>query len=725
VQRLLLSGLLSTPVLLGLVAIPVVAAVALYADGPGAVFVMIPALLGILGPVTKQFVGSFEFTVADSPDGLRLRRGLIETRAQTVPPGRVQAVRIVEPWLWRRFTDWVRVEMTVAGYAGGSQDGAESTSLLLPVGPRAQALLLVGRVLPGIDVEAVPLTGVPARARRLDPLAWRQLALGYDENVVVARRGLLRRETDVMLHERAQSLRLQQGALQRRLGLASLHIDTTPGPVHVHAAHRDVREALEWVEREPGLARAARARAVPERWMLRPAGDGGFAASGASTRRTVAAPVPAEGPMTAATTLAMHDDEPGDRDPGGVGDCMGFDPWSPAFVANPYPAYARLRDEAPVAFCEATGQWLVSRYDDVNALLRDRRLGRSYLHLATHEQMGQPADPPHLDPFWHLVRDGMLDREPPDHTRLRRLVSKAFTPRMIDELRPRVHAIASGVVDDLLDAGSDGSPVDLKAIVAEPLPVTVIAEMLGVPEADRHLLRPWSSDICGMYELRPSREAQDTAVRASLEFSEYLRALSRERRTHPRQDLVSALTQVVDEGDRLTEDELIGTCVLLLNAGHEATVNVTTNGWWALFRNPEQLARVRAEPALLPGAVEELMRYDTPLQMFERWVLEDIEVRGTPIPRGVEVALLFGSANHDPRRFTNPERLDVTRADNQHISFGAGIHYCLGAPLAKLELQASYGEILRRVPRLALAEEPRWGPGYIIRGLERLMVTTT
>jgi cytochrome P450 len=318
----------------------------------------------------------------------------------------------------------------------------------------------------------------------------------------------------------------------------------------------------------------------------------------------------------------------------------------------------------------------------------------------------------------------MLDREPPDHTRLRRLVSKVFTPRMVERLRPRVRAMAAALVDDLLDAGSDGSVVDLKSIVAEPLPVDVIAEMLGVPESDRHLLRPWSADICLMYELNPPAESQARAVRASVEFSDYLRDLARARRADPRDDLISELAHVVDAGDRLTEDELIGTCVLLLNAGHEATVNVTGNGWLALFRNPDQLQLLRSDPeALLPVAVEELMRYDTPLQMFERWVLQDISVGGVDIPRGSEVALLFGSANHDPARFAAPERLDLTRTDNPHISFGAGIHFCLGAPLARVELHESYAALLNRVPRLTLAEEPQWAPGYIIRGLESLPVT--
>lgn len=388
-------------------------------------------------------------------------------------------------------------------------------------------------------------------------------------------------------------------------------------------------------------------------------------------------------------------------------------------MAHPYEVYARLRTEAPVAWFEPTKQWLVSRHVDVSALLRDRRLGRSYLHLGGHEDFGHPADPPELAPFWHLIRNGMLDREPPDHTRLRRLVSKAFTPRRVTELAPTVQRIADAVVDDLLAAGGG----DLIATVAEPLPVTVIAELLGVPESDRHQLRPWSADICGMYELNPSAQAQRTAVTACEEFSEYLRGLARFRRTHPADDLITAMVQVQDEGDRLTEDELIGTCVLLLNAGHEATVNVTGNGWWSLFRNPGQLAALRTDPGLLPTAVEELMRYDTPLQMFERWVLEDMTWGGVDLAKGTEIALLFGSANHDPEVFEDPGRLDLARVDNPHISFGAGIHFCLGAPLARLELELSFGTLLRRVPRLELATEPEWKAGYIIRGLKELLVT--
>ncbi|GAA2634527.1 cytochrome P450 [Dactylosporangium fulvum] len=392
-----------------------------------------------------------------------------------------------------------------------------------------------------------------------------------------------------------------------------------------------------------------------------------------------------------------------------------FDPWSREFVARPYPAYAWLREHEPVSWFEPSRQYLVSRHEDVNALLRDRRLGRSYLHVFSHAEMDRPEPPAYQEPFWHLNNNGMLDREPPDHTRLRRLVSQAFTPRRVEALRPVVQRLADGLVDAFVKNGGG----DLIAEVAEPLPVTVIAELLGIPEADRHNLRPWSAAMCGMYELNPSREAADAAVRASEEFSDYLRALARARKADPQDDLVSALAAV----DGLSEDELIGTCVLLLNAGHEATVNVTGNGWWALLRNPDQLELLRANRDLLPGAIEELMRYDTPLQMFERWVLEDIEVHGVPIPRGSEVALLFGSANHDPAVFGDPERLDLRRKENPHISFGAGIHYCLGAPLARIELAASFGAMLDKAPGLRLAQEPEWKPGYVIRGLERLEVS--
>ena len=332
--------------------------------------------------------------------------------------------------------------------------------------------------------------------------------------------------------------------------------------------------------------------------------------------------------------------------------------------------------------------------------------------------MGRPDPPAWHAPFHELNDAGMLDLEPPDHTRLRRLVLRAFTPRTVEAMRERIGTIVDGLIDDFGGAGE----VDLIAQFAEPLPVTVIAELLGVPEADRHLLRPWSADICLMYELDPPEASATKAVRASLEFGAYLRALLAERRQRPGDDLISALAAVVDDGDTLTETELIGTCVLLLNAGHEASVNGSGNGWWTLFRHPDALARLRSDPSLLPSAIEELLRYDTPLSLFERWVLEPIEVEGVAIPRGDEVALLFGSANRDAAVFDQADTLDLARDPNPYLSFGAGIHYCLGAPLAKLELGIAFETLLRRVPQMELVEAPRWKSTFVLRGLDTLRV---
>ncbi|MFG2839054.1 cytochrome P450 [Streptomyces zaomyceticus] len=389
-----------------------------------------------------------------------------------------------------------------------------------------------------------------------------------------------------------------------------------------------------------------------------------------------------------------------------------YDPWSPEFVADPYPAYAELRAAGRAHWHAPTRQWLIPHHEDVSALLRDRRLGRTYTHRFTHEEFGQEAPDAAYEPFHTLNDHGLLDLEAADHGRIRRLVSKAFTPRTVENLAPTVRRLAADLVGGLVAAGGG----DLQASVAEPLPVAVIAEMLGIPddEEERGRLRPWSAAICGMFELNPSEETARRAVEASVEFSDYLRELIARRRREPGDDLISSLVAV--EG--LTEQEMVSTCVLLLNAGHEATVNTTVNGWWTLLREG-----VRPDPEKLSTAVEELLRYDTPLQMFERWVLDDIEIGGLTIPRGSEVALLFGSANRDPARFgPTADILDLTRADNPHITFGAGIHYCLGAPLARLELTAVFGELLRRAPGLRLAAEPVRKPGYVIRGFEELLV---
>jgi cytochrome P450 len=387
-------------------------------------------------------------------------------------------------------------------------------------------------------------------------------------------------------------------------------------------------------------------------------------------------------------------------------------------VADPYPALGRLREGPRALFDERTGQWLVSRHADVNALLRDRRLGRTYLHVATNEEWGRPDPPPDEAAFWDLQNAQMIDKEPPDHTRLRRLVSTAFTPRTVERLRPRIEAIAGGIVDRAAAMGE----FDLIGDLLELLPVNVIAELLGIPEADRASLRPWSGDMTLVFELNPSADDRARAVRAGLEFDGYIRGLARQRRSRPTDDLMSELAQVAEAGDRLSEDELVATAILLLNAGHEASVNGAANSWHALFRQPAAQAALRADPGLIPTAIEELLRFDTPAPMFERWVLEDIEIGGVPIERGQELALQFAAANRDPGAFDRADELVLDRHPNPYLSFGAGIHYCLGAPLAKAEFDIVFRQIIERMPRLELIEEPRWKPRFVLRGLESLRV---
>jgi len=397
---------------------------------------------------------------------------------------------------------------------------------------------------------------------------------------------------------------------------------------------------------------------------------------------------------------------------------LGYVPADPTFVADPYPAFARLRADAPVAYDPATDQWLVSRFADVDALLRDRRLGRSYVHVASPAEWGRPEPPAWQDPFWHLQRHQLIDMEPPDHTRLRRLVLTAFTPRTVARQRPRIQAIVDGLIERARDMGE----FDLLGDLIEDLPVTVIADMLGITEADRGRLRPWSADITLMFELGIPEAQQRRAVAASAEFTAYMVDLVRERRAGPGEDLLSDLIRVAETGDSLTDDEVVATAILLLNAGHEASVNGAGNAWWALFRHPAALARLRAEPDLAATAVEELLRFDTPAPMFERWVLEDIEVAGVTIPRGQELALLFASADRDETAFDRADEIVLDRRPNPHVAFGAGIHFCLGAPLARLELEILYRSIVERLPTLELVREPRWKPRFVLRGLESLPV---
>ncbi|MBN1091151.1 cytochrome P450 [Blastococcus sp. TML/M2B] len=386
----------------------------------------------------------------------------------------------------------------------------------------------------------------------------------------------------------------------------------------------------------------------------------------------------------------------------------------PAVVADPYPAFARARAQAPVQWHEGLGLWLAFTHAESNAVLRDRRLGRIWQDKAPAER---------FESFNLIHRNAILEMEPPAHTRLRRLISSAFARGHVERLRPWVEELARTLVDELVERSGGSEPVDLLAGMAEQLPVAVIAELLGVPEADRPLLRPWSNAIVKMYEYGRTTETEDSAERAADEFVAYLRDLAAERRKDLGEDLVSHLVSMRDaDGDKLTEDELVTTCILLLNAGHEATVNVSGNGTLALLRHPDQLQRLREDRALLPTAIEEFMRYDSPLQLFERTATEDVEIGGVTVERGQKIAALLGAANRDPAVFDAPDTFDVGRTDNGHITFGAGIHFCIGAPLARVELQASFGALLDRTTTFELGGEPVRRPEFVIRGLETLPV---
>ena len=401
---------------------------------------------------------------------------------------------------------------------------------------------------------------------------------------------------------------------------------------------------------------------------------------------------------------------------------LSLDVTSREVVDDPYPYFAAARAAAPVQWHDGLGMWLTFSHDAANTVLRTRTLGRIWAPRWPDEPM--PA-------FELIHRNSLLENEPPVHTRLRRLVAGAFARGHVERLRPRVAELAGALADRVADAGADGSAVDLIALYAEPLPVQVIAELLGVPEPDWHLLRPWSNAIVKMYEYDVPAERRAAAERASAEFVAYLRELLTVRRRElaagtisPGDDLLSSLLVETDsDGGRLSEDELVTTATLLLNAGHEATVNVVGNGMSALLGDAEALAAVRQPDADIPAAVEELIRYDSPLQLFERTAVEDTPVGDVTVRAGQKIAALLGAANRDPAVFEAPDVFDVRRVDNPHLGFGAGIHFCVGAPLARVELQTSLQTLVQRFPRLALDAAPRRRPEFVIRGVEALLVT--
>lgn len=389
-----------------------------------------------------------------------------------------------------------------------------------------------------------------------------------------------------------------------------------------------------------------------------------------------------------------------------------LDPQNPQFYENPYGFYHALRQQARAFKWEQYGYWCFPTHEDVSALLRDRRFGRQILHVATREELGLAEIPPRLKAFHDFEKHSLLELEPPVHTRLRGLVSRAFLSRQVERLRPKIESLSNSLVDGFEAQGE----VDLLAAYATPIPVIVICELLGVPTDMAKQFLAWSHDMVAMYMAKRDFAIEEAAVKATIEFSGYMRSLIAERRKNPQGDLLSELVRAESEGEKLSENELVTTAILILNAGHEATVHSIGNGIKALL----ELAIM--EPITEP-IIEEIMRYDAPLHLFTRYALEDMEYAGIKLKKGEEVGLMLGAANRDPSRFESPDQFITSRETNPHVSFGAGIHFCIGAPLARLEMLIALQTLFKRLPNLKVAASPHYKNVYHFHGLEELRVT--
>jgi cytochrome P450 len=390
-------------------------------------------------------------------------------------------------------------------------------------------------------------------------------------------------------------------------------------------------------------------------------------------------------------------------------DLDGLDPFLPEYRADPYPLYHKLRQLDPV-HRSPDGAWVVTRHVDATAVLRDPRFSSNPSHLG--------GERPRVGPR-RLDSKVLLFLDAPDHTRLRSLVSKAFTPAVVRRLRPRVEELVAGLLDRARERGS----IELIADLAYPLPVAVICELLGVPEADRGSFGSWSSDASRLLDrdLDLDEATVERGTAAIVAFTEYFGGLVQQRKQDPRDDLASGLIAVEEAGERLSWEELFATIILLFLAGHETTVNLIGNGMLALLRHPEQLERLRRDPALGPTAVEEVLRYESPVHVTARIATVDLEVGGVPVGAGEQVIVAVAAANRDPAVFADPDQLDVGRRDNRHLSFSAGMHYCLGAALARLEGEVAFGALLREFETIELADpEPSLRDHFVLRGLRSL-----
>jgi cytochrome P450 len=392
------------------------------------------------------------------------------------------------------------------------------------------------------------------------------------------------------------------------------------------------------------------------------------------------------------------------------------------FLQDPYPTLNALREEAAIFDQrDETGmqRWFLTRYDDVFRALRDRRLGRVPEPIMTSEDVGLPPPRDDWKPYYDIEQWSLLMLEPPEHRRLRQLIYREFTPKRVEELRPAVSEHA----ERLLRKAAAGRPFDLLADFAQPFSVHVIAELLGAPIQDWPRYLDWSHRIVKMYELDTTEGQAAAAVKASQEFSDWCRDLIDRRRRSPGADLISGLCTVETSDGRLSDDEIVSTIILLLNAGHEATVNALGNGMVSLLDAEGAWVSVRDGDVRARDAIEEMIRFDPPLQLFERWVLGDgVSYGGRAFAPGEKIAMLFGSANRDPRHFPEPDTFVVSRADASHITFGGGIHTCIGAPLARLELSVALEALVSVVPELHLTQAPVRNPAFVIHGYESVIV---
>lgn len=388
---------------------------------------------------------------------------------------------------------------------------------------------------------------------------------------------------------------------------------------------------------------------------------------------------------------------------------------NPTFVADPYEQLKELREFGKPVWHEGMQIFLAARHSDANDVFRNKSLGRIFTDKSPEFEW---------ETFNWLHSDSILDSEPPKHTRLRSLVAKAFNRNKIEGMRPAVERITQQLLDAIDEKVKSGETFDLISDYAEPLPVKIIADLLGFPESEEHLLRPWSQSIVKMYEVNPSEQYQMEAKKAAAEFAEYVRSLAEHRKKNPGQDLITDLAMVEENGEKLNSHELVATCVLLLNAGHEASVNAFGNGMVAALERPDQAELLRKNSrAITDTALEEFMRFDAPLHLFERTATVDTELGGVKIEKGQKIAALIGSANRDSVVFERADEMDLTRDPNPHIGFGAGIHFCLGAPLARLEMSVSLPALWEKYPNMQLAGNPVRRPTFVLRGYESVSIS--